>query len=533
MTLPALTPNQRHEAAQRLFLIIEKVKRGQNQPKGNGRKFYAELETKLSLELKACWKAEYTDALTEIFKFLPKEATQEAAELLERELLNALGPAFGASPGVRRQMKKYIEAAYSSAKQEWTLETVKDKDSPLLSLPDRRAIEVLTRHNCFWLGEHYGEHIGPKIAELTRQALNAGLGRKALAEELKKELGGVAPKDYKYWDVASSAAIVRARSFGTISGMEEAGIAEYEILAMGDERMCPICGEMNGRVFSVAETRGVINSVLKLDDPKAFKDAMPWQTKPATGMTSSKLTRSGQSLPPFHGRCRCALIMADTTIEASSENNETPQSAGASVEPTAPISQSPLDPPNINVPKGEPMTPSAAIDGVNPKYDENAQKGTPEYAYSVNCQRCVPAYELRRRGYNVTAKPKPAGIDPIYSNSRDGTNVWVDENGNPLQRTRANSQRALERALKSYPDGARFAVGAHWKVGRGEPEQAHVFSAEKMSGLIFFFDSQNGDRDVSRYFQRLKGRTISYSRIDNAKFNPNINIYDVIEDVTA
>jgi hypothetical protein len=65
---------------------------------------------------------------------------------------------------------------------------------------------------------------------------------------------------------------------------------------------------MNGRTFSVAETRRVIDSVLSLDDPKAFKDAMPWQTKPAAGISSSKLARSGQSLPPFHGRCRCTLI---------------------------------------------------------------------------------------------------------------------------------------------------------------------------------------------------------------------------------
>jgi SPP1 gp7 family putative phage head morphogenesis protein len=319
MTLPALTSNERHEAAQRIFLIIEKARKSKEQ-EANGSLSFVELETELSIELKTRWKTEYTGALTEIFNMLPAELTQEAMELLERELLNALGPAFGMSAAVRRQMKKYIGDAYSNAKQEWTVETPKDKDSPLLSLPDRRAIEVLTRHNCFWLGEHYGEHIGPKISELTRNALDTGIGRKALAEDLKRELGGVAPEDYKYWDVASSAALVRARSFGTISGMEEAGITEYEILAMMDERMCPICGEMNGRVFSVAETRKVIDSALGLDDPKAFKAAMPWQTKPAIGVSSAKLASSGQGIPPFHGRCRCTLIVVSESAVITKES---------------------------------------------------------------------------------------------------------------------------------------------------------------------------------------------------------------------
>jgi hypothetical protein len=219
-------------------------------------------------------------------------------------------------------MKKTIGAVYADSKREWVLKTPEDQKSPLLSLPDRRAIEVLTRHNCFWLGEHYGEHIGPKVSELARQALDSGLGRKAFAKELKRTLGGVAPADYKYWDVAASAALVRARSFGVISGMEDAEITEYEVVAMGDERMCPICGEMNGRTFSVTETRKVIDSVLSIQDPKAFKKALPWQTKPAKGVSDAALCSSGQSIPPFHGRCRCVLVMTGTVSEGAKPPQE-------------------------------------------------------------------------------------------------------------------------------------------------------------------------------------------------------------------
>ena len=36
---------------------------------------------------------------------------------------------------------------------------------------------------------------------------------------------------------------------------------------------------------------------------------------------------------------------------------------------------------------------------INPKHNENDPK------YSSNCQKCVCAYEARRRGFDVTAKP--------------------------------------------------------------------------------------------------------------------------------
>ena len=49
-----------------------------------------------------------------------------------------------------------------------------------LNLPDVKAIESLTRYNCYWLGEHYGKDIGEKIAELTQDAIHDGLERNEL-----------------------------------------------------------------------------------------------------------------------------------------------------------------------------------------------------------------------------------------------------------------------------------------------------------------------------------------------------------------
>ena len=291
-----LTELGRHEAWLRLSNI---VKAGDS---------HVQLERKLASELIRIWRECYESALKELFKKIPEDISPQAVGIITKGLDNALGSAFGSSQSVSEELKKYITKAYESGKSEFVAKSD-------LKLPDKRAIEVLTKHNCFWLGEHYGKRIGKKIASLTQNAIEDGLGRTELAKELREALGGKVG-GYKYWDVVSSAALVRSRSFGCISGMVEAGITEYEILAMGDERMCPICGEMNGRTFSVTATQKVIDRALGISNPEEFKEAMPWHTQPPTDVSKDKLVANGMSIPPFHGRCRCTLVMSES-VEAT------------------------------------------------------------------------------------------------------------------------------------------------------------------------------------------------------------------------
>ena len=288
----------RHEAYLRLYGILTSLPIAKDKADE-----YLRLERKLAAELIRLWRESYEKAVADLFKSLPATISKDAVDIITSGLSSALGPAFRSSPKVRQNVQKYIRQTYEKAKSEF-------KADAHFTLPDSRAVEVLAKHNCYWLGEHYGSHIGPRIAELTSTAIEDGLGRKELAAELETALGGEVG-GYKYWDVVSSAALVRSRSFGCVAGMEEAGIVEYEILAMQDERMCPICDNMHGRVFSVTKAREKINSVLAIEDPEEFKAAMPWQTVPPNDMSNQDLESAGMSLPPFHGRCRCTMVSTE------------------------------------------------------------------------------------------------------------------------------------------------------------------------------------------------------------------------------
>ena len=294
-----LTELERHEAYLRLYGILTSLPIAKDK-----RDEYLRLERKLTAELIKNWRKSYSEALEEIFKRIPAEISDNALKIITEGLLKALGTEFGNSTNTRQGLQKFIRTTYEKSKSEFYARSH-------FTLADSRAVEVLTKHNCFWLGEHYGKHIDPKIAEITQQAIEDGLGRNELAKELEAELGN---GDYHYWDVVASSALVRARSFGCISGMEEAGIAECEILAMQDERMCSICDNMHGRVFSVAKAREKINNALDIDDPEAFKAAMPWHTSPPVGVSNIDIENAGMSLPPYHGRCRCTVVVVSESI---------------------------------------------------------------------------------------------------------------------------------------------------------------------------------------------------------------------------
>lgn len=146
----------------------------------------------------------------------------------------------------------------------------------------------------------------------------------------------------------------------------------------------------------------------------------------------------------------------------------------------------------------------ADLAAVNPGFTSRDPKWT------LNCQRCVPSYEMRRRGFDVVAKPRivdengmPKDTDPMnaqWSKVFDGQE-WK----------RCGGKSGCDRLLKSWGDGARAEVYVIWPKKRGG---AHVFTAENIGGEIRYMDPQSGRTDVSGYFKLAKPGGTMASRID-------------------
>ena len=131
------------------------------------------------------------------------------------------------------------------------------------------------------------------------------------------------------------------------------------------------------------------------------------------------------------------------------------------------------------------------------------------FAWSGNCTHCVPAYELRKRGYDVSALPytdDPNGL------SYDPFDAWKDP---IIHKTPGSGREAIERAMASYGDGARVEIDVGWATSDGSGFDGHVFVAEQRDGKTYLIEPQNGDADVSWYFDHVQPGATRFARIDN------------------
>lgn len=166
--------------------------------------------------------------------------------------------------------------------------------------------------------------------------------------------------------------------------------------------------------------------------------------------------------------------------------------------------------------KGAPLSVSASYEGANPHY-------SPDYAeFSMNCQRCVVAYELRRRGYDVKAAPTYQGDKLPYAahTNKDGTlnSYWMGAfKGAKTVSVAASSNKKvlqnIESKMNAYGPGSRAVIRVQWQQGGG-----HVFNVENVGGKIRYMDAQVGKNvNIREYLAASKPGRTSIVRTDDLK----------------
>ena len=160
------------------------------------------------------------------------------------------------------------------------------------------------------------------------------------------------------------------------------------------------------------------------------------------------------------------------------------------------------------------------------------------HEYGVNCQSCVVANELRRRGYDVTALPnlQKAGNIPYELSSKTNW-AWIDPEtmATPVKK-RAGGVYDVTRtgALKSknisaltkeiielVKEPGRYHIDFSWKSGNS----GHIITLEKLvNGKIVLYDPQNGKivnwADISKRIKLQYG--VNVLRVDNLLVNTDI-----------
>ena len=181
----------------------------------------------------------------------------------------------------------------------------------------------------------------------------------------------------------------------------------------------------------------------------------------------------------------------------------------------------------LGIKRGDPMTFEQADERRgNPNYGTDRQ-------YSINCQTCVPANEMRRRGFDVSAMGN--NNDEIWQWFKDnGMNnghksVWLDHDGS-VARWRSIDDWRFEKKYKRFTRKrvdefidetcaaeGRYEIRCTWDSGTS----GHVFCIERdKKGVLKIWDPQNGSHDIMYYFDSMIYRSIEILRIDDKVINP-------------
>lgn len=146
-------------------------------------------------------------------------------------------------------------------------------------------------------------------------------------------------------------------------------------------------------------------------------------------------------------------------------------------------------------------------EATNPNY--NSEEVNQWY---INCQRCVPTYEMLRRGLDVTALPCDGGYDYLASHP---FSVW--ENANVISCI-GQGKSEIEAAMNSWGDGARAQITVMWTRTSG-----HTFLAEQRGGRTYFIDPQSGNENYLDWIDSAIPGMTQFCRIDNLDTSPFIN----------
>lgn len=156
-----------------------------------------------------------------------------------------------------------------------------------------------------------------------------------------------------------------------------------------------------------------------------------------------------------------------------------------------------------------------------------AKYNSKEYDYyTSNCQRCIIAYEMRRRGYDVEANKYIGRGDSIYNenlaltraflnfDSMTNTKRYENQPNGEKYSSRGALIRAMEKDMVAEGEGARFAVAWKWK----NSSWGHTINAEVIDGKVTFFDAQcNKSYTAKDLINRkdIRATTLKFDRIDN------------------
>ena len=456
---------------------------------------------------------------------------------------------------------------------------------------DRELKQVISKP---WLGSTFSSRIWKnytqKLPNVLTETLSRGIVLGYSTQRLVKMVSG------KFMDVSHAdiqrliyTEMAHVSEEATAQAYEADGVEEYEYMATLETHTCPVCRALDGKIFKLKDkVEGVNYPVIHArcrcttgayyDDAKLLKEQKRWARNPETkqGELVSKMnynewldkvngvTPAAKPAPepklapkpkpaPVVELMKGVVLGAAMTVEQADNSNANPRYGdhGAKVaehlEEVKTKEAAYLQARDNGAPSDEK---AALYADYKKTYDIYKKLANTPNPFGVNCQRATPAYELRRRGYDVEALAKPKGKratkkdmyvqagetreDAIERLIREGkvdrfatqTNkAWLDKDGKTpeLKRLPITQASQFKQAINGVvKDGERHSI--EWQWG-GKGASGHIINMERIDGVLTFIDAQVGtiktlDEFIDDNLKRIKPQTFKYLRLDDKTPNP-------------
>ena len=131
----------------------------------------------------------------------------------------------------------------------------------VFTLVDTDALDFMTNYNLVLAGDVHRE-----LADGIKRVVMGGVATGKGVEDIVRDLGRVVkdPESFRYagskvftkaqyrMEVIARTEVLRAHNQGRIKFHDQVGVQKLEWMTMEDERVCPVCGPLDGKVFDTA-----------------------------------------------------------------------------------------------------------------------------------------------------------------------------------------------------------------------------------------------------------------------------------------
>lgn len=204
--------------------------------------------------------------------------------------------------------------------------------NPSFLTENERAVAALNESTSIFFSPAYeqrAESFRRRAQDQLASGLKQGLGNREIARDLQREFARTGLAE-SYWETVAAVHVNRARSFSALATYAENGVAQYEVVAVNDERTTVICQMMDGTILSVAaglDAFAGFEDAKNLDEVK--NSIAPFMRQSGNDIVvpsgrviasvgpqggfegkipSAEMNLEGINTPPYHYRCRTTVV---------------------------------------------------------------------------------------------------------------------------------------------------------------------------------------------------------------------------------